>query len=122
MKHRLLNYRLTKGGRDRSFLVSGLSMSLFVCESGRLKTTITKARAMRPFTEKLITLGKKGDLASKRRIISLLKGNARGPEIAEKLVSDLGVRYKDRPGGYIRIVKCGHRKGDNSQMAYVELV
>lgn len=121
MKHRLINYRLTKGGRDRSFLISGLSMSLFLSD-GRIKTTITKARAMRPFTEKLITIGKKGDLSSRRRIISLLKGNVRAADIADKLINEIGIKYKDRPGGYLRIVKAGHRLGDNSQIAYVELV
>jgi large subunit ribosomal protein L17 len=77
---------------------------------------------MRPFTEKLITLGKKGDLSSRRRIMSLLKGSTQGDEIADKLIKVIGDRYKERNGGYTRIVRAGFRQGDNSEMAYVELV
>ncbi|UFX98321.1 50S ribosomal protein L17 [Candidatus Gromoviella agglomerans] len=121
MRHNILRYKLTKGGRNREFLLSSLSMSLFL-SGDKIKTTITKAKALRPFAERLITLGKKGDLYSRRRIISILHGSVQSPDVACKLIDEIGKKYQDRNGGYTRIVRAGYRLGDGSEMAYIQLV
>ncbi len=81
-------------------------------------TTEAKAKAMRPVAERIITKARKGGLHNHRRIIAYLGDQ----EIADKLMSEIGPRYEDRPGGYTRILKLGPRKGDNAPMARIELV
>ena len=86
--------------------------------TGGIVTTVAKAKAMRPIAEKLITKARKGDLHSHRQVVRFLGDR----EMASELFAEIGPRYKDRNGGYIRIVKLGPREGDNAPMARIELV
>jgi large subunit ribosomal protein L17 len=94
-----------------------LSASLFAAEA--IVTTEAKAKAMRPYAEKLISKARRGGLHRHRQLVSALHGDV---EMAQKLIDDIGPRYTDRPGGYIRILKLGPRPGDNAPMARIELV
>lgn len=97
-------------------MFKNMSASLF--EHELIKTTVPKAKELRRVAEKLITLAKVDNVANRRRAFSKL----RSKEIVGKLFDELGPRYQERPGGYLRILKCGFRAGDNAPMAYVELV
>ncbi len=101
---------------QRVALMRGLALSLI--KSEKIKTTEAKAKELRPYAEKLVTLAKKGDLASRRLLMSRLLN--REPEV-KKLMSDV-VKYADRKGGYIRITKLAPRKSDSARMAYIEFV
>jgi large subunit ribosomal protein L17 len=97
-------------------MFSNMAISLFDHEV--IKTTLPKAKELRRTAEPLITLGKVDSVANRRVAFSRMRDNA----MVAKLFTDLGPRYKERPGGYIRILKCGFRPGDKAPMAYVELV
>lgn len=116
MRHRKSGRHLNRTSSHRKALFRSLTRSLFRYEI--IKTTLPKAKELRGFAERLITLGKK-DNVEKRR---LAFGRLRDREIVSKLFNELGPRYKDRPGGYLRVLKCGFRPGDAAAMAYVELV
>lgn len=94
----------------------GLMTSLV--EHGRIKTTVTKAKEVRRHIEKLITLGKKGDVAARRLIISRINN----PNAAGVIVNDISKRMNTRPGGYTRVIKIGRRPGDTTEMAFLEFV
>jgi large subunit ribosomal protein L17 len=87
-------------------------------EHGRIKTTLAKAKEVKPIAEQMITLGRRGDVAARRQALKLL----RSQDVVHKLFSEVGPRFADRPGGYSRIVKIGPRLGDAAEMAYLELV
>ncbi len=87
-------------------------------DHGRITTTETKAKRLRPYVEKLITFGKRGDLHARRQVLKVI----RDKEVVHELFATIGPRYVSRPGGYTRIVKIGPRKGDNAPMAIIELV
>jgi len=93
-----------------------MAQSLF--EHEQIRTTLPKAKELRSFAEKLITRGKAGDLQARRMLAAVLY---RG-DVVDKLCGPLALRYKDRPGGYTRIIKCGYRYGDQAPMAIIELV
>ncbi len=93
-----------------------MAVSLF--EHGQIKTTLPKAKELRRVAEPLITLGKTPTVANRRLAFDRLRNR----NAVAKLFDDLGVRFKERPGGYLRILKCGFRDGDNAPMAYVQLV
>lgn len=116
MRHGIKGRKLNRTSAHRKALFSNMSNSLFKYE--QIRTTLPKAKALRPLAEKLITLSRRGDLHARRQILSFLQDN----EITAKLMSDLAPRYKDRSGGYIRIIKNGFRYGDNAPMAIIELV
>ena len=97
-------------------MLRNMAVSLF--EHEQIKTTLPKAKELRRVAEPLITLGKKPTLANRRLAFDRLRDRA----VVTKLFDDLGVRFKERPGGYLRILKCGFRDGDNAPMAYVQLV
>jgi large subunit ribosomal protein L17 len=97
-------------------LLRNLAASLFVHE--RIRTTLVKAKELRPFAEKLITLGKKDSLHARRRALQVMGHR----EAVAKLFRDLSARFADRPGGYTRILKLGPRQGDGAEMAFIELV
>jgi large subunit ribosomal protein L17 len=120
MRHGIKRWKLTCGNRDRDSLLVGLSISMV--QSEQIKTTLTKAKALRSFVEKLITLGKRGTLSDRRYIVSILQGNSLASDIAAKLIDDLSVRYKDRQGGYTRLIRSGYRQGDNAEMAIMQFV
>jgi len=93
-------------------------MAAALIEHERIETTDTKAKALRSFVEKLVTLGKRGDLHA-RRMASV---HVRDRDLLKKLFDDLGPRFAERPGGYTRVLKLGHRKGDNGLMSLIEFV
>lgn len=116
MRHRKSGRKLNRTSSHRQAMFKNMATSLF--EHELIKTTVPKAKELRKVAEKLITLSKVDSVANRRLAFSRL----RNKEIVNKLFTELGVRYQDRPGGYLRILKCGFRAGDNAPMAYVELV
>jgi large subunit ribosomal protein L17 len=116
MRHGLSGRKLNRTSGERKALFMGLAASLLKHE--QIKTTLPKAKDLRPIVEKIITLGKKGGLHCRRQVISGLGDK----KLAEKVMSSLADRYKERSGGYIRIIKNGNRPGDNAPMAIIELV
>jgi large subunit ribosomal protein L17 len=97
-------------------MLANLATALF--EHGRITTTESKAKRLRPYAEKLITFGKRGDLHARRQVLKVLRDKA----VVHELFAEIGPRYENRPGGYTRITKLGPRKGDNAPMAIIELV
>ncbi len=108
--------RFGGSSQHQKLMMANLVASLIAAEG--ITTTEAKAKAMRPLAEKLITKAKKGGLHNHRQILAHLGD----PEIADKLMVDIGPRYANRPGGYTRILKLGPRQGDNAPMARIELV
>ena len=112
----------TKGPRlggspaHERLILSNLATSLF--EHGRIKTTETKARRLRPFAEKLITKARRGDLHARRQVLTVIRDKG----VVHTLFTEIAPRYENRPGGYTRITKIGPRRGDNAPMAVIELV
>ena len=116
MRHGRTGKKLGRDSAHRKALYANLACSLI--EHGRIRTTEAKAKAVKPYVEKLITLGRRGDLHARRQVLAEL----RTQEIVHQLFSDVGPRMADRPGGYTRIVKLGTRLGDAAEMVYLELV
>jgi len=116
MRHGISGRKLNRTSSHRKAMFSNMAVSLLRYE--QIKTTLPKAKEIRPIVEKLITLGKKGDLAAHRKAISVLQDK----EVASKLLGTIADRYQKRQGGYIRIIKAGFRHGDMAPMAIVELV
>ena len=108
--------RLGGGSAHQKALLANLATSLF--EHGRIKTTEPKARALRPYAEKLITHAKKGTLHNRREVLKKI----RDKDVVHSLFAEIGPFYSDRNGGYTRIIKVENRKGDNAPMAVIELV
>ncbi|QSB06120.1 50S ribosomal protein L17 [Natronoglycomyces albus] len=108
--------RLGGSPAHEKLMLAGLAASLF--EHGRITTTQAKARKLRPYAERLVTYGKRGDLASRRLALAKL----RNKDITHDLFEQIAPRYADRDGGYTRITKVGPRRGDSAPMAVVELV
>src|SRR5438093_5109101 len=116
MRHGRTGKKLGRDSSHRRALYANLACSLI--EHGRIKTTEAKAKAVKPFAEQMITLGRRGDLHARRQAMAHL----RSQEIVHRLFADVGPRFADRPGGYSRIVKLGQRQGDGADMVYLELV
>lgn len=116
MRHRKSGRKLNRNSSHRKAMFRNMAVSLV--EHELIKTTLPKAKELRRHAEPLITLAKTDSVANRR----LAFARTRSKEAVGKLFTDLGPRYKDRPGGYIRILKCGFRAGDKAPMAYVELV
>ncbi len=116
MRHRQSGRQLNRNSPHRKAMFRNMASSLF--EHEIIKTTLVKAKELRTVAEPLITLAKKDSVANRR----LAFDRTRNKEMVGKLFSELGPRYAERPGGYIRILKCGERAGDKAPMAYVELV
>ena len=108
--------RLGSNPAHQRLLLSGLASQLFVHEA--INTTEAKARALRPYAEKLITYAKRGDLAARRQVLKDLPDR----DVVARLFTDIGPRFAERPGGYTRIMKLGQRAGDGAPMARIELV
>ena len=108
--------RLGAGPAHERLMLANLATALF--EHGRITTTETKAKRLRPYAEKLITFGKRGDLHARRQVLKVLRDKT----VVHALFAEIGPRYENRPGGYTRITKLGPRKGDNAPMALIELV
>jgi len=116
VRHARAGKKLGRDSAHRKALYSNLAGALI--EHGRIKTTVTKAKAVRPYAEQMITLGRRGDLHARRQATSFLRSR----DVVHKLFADVAPLFKDRPGGYTRIVKIGPRPGDAAEMAYLELV
>jgi large subunit ribosomal protein L17 len=116
MRHRRSGRKLGRDASHRKALYANLASALI--EHGRIKTTVAKAKEVRPIAEQMITLGRRGDIAARRQAIKYL----RSQEIVHKLFSEVAPRFADRPGGYSRIVRLGPRLGDAAEMVYLELV
>jgi large subunit ribosomal protein L17 len=108
--------RLGSGPAHQKLMLANLASSLITEE--RITTTITKAKVLRPYVEKMITKAGRGDLASRRQIMK----DIHDTEVVTKLFDEVAPRYTERPGGYTRIVRVGPRRGDASEMAIIELV
>lgn len=116
MRHQKSGRKLNRNSSHRKAMFRNMAASLF--EHELIKTTLPKAKELRRVAEPLITLSKSDSVANRRLAFSRLRND----EVVAKLFTDLGPRYQDRPGGYLRIIKCGYRKSDAAPMAYVELV
>ncbi len=116
MRHRRAGKKLGRDSAHRKALYSNLAGQLI--EHGRIKTTTAKAKAVKPFAEQMITLGKRGDLHARRLALAEL----RSQDVVHQLFSEVAPRFADRPGGYTRIVRLGPRNGDSAEMVYLELV
>jgi len=118
MRHRKSGRQLNRNSSHRKAMFRNMAASLF--EHELIKTTLPKAKELRMVAEPLITIAKKDSVANRRLAASRLPNSSN--TVVKKLFEELGTRYQDRPGGYLRILKCGYRAGDNAPMAYVELV
>lgn len=116
MRHRKSGRHLNRTGSHRKAMFSNMAASLF--EHEQIKTTLPKAKELRRIAEPLITLAKVSNVANRRTAFSCL----RQQQVVGKLFDELGPHFAERPGGYLRIIKCGNRSGDNAPMAYVQLV
>ena len=116
MRHLKTGRKFGRNSAARSALCKNLSISLIELEA--IKTTLPKAKELRGFLEPLITLSKVDSVSNRRRAFSILRNKS----AVGKLFSDLGPRFKERPGGYLRIIKMGYRPGDSAPMALIEMV
>lgn len=116
MRHRKAGRKLNRTSSHRKAMFANMSAALIKHE--QIKTTLPKAKELRPFVEKLVTLAKRGDLHARRQAIAIV----RDEDMVRKLFAVLGPRYKERMGGYIRIMKAGFRFGDNAPIAVIEFV
>ena len=116
MRHQKSGRKFNRNSSHRKAMFKNMTASLIKHEL--IKTTLPKAKELRRVAEPLITLAKTDSVANRRLAFARLRDN----EVVAKLFSELGPRYQERPGGYLRILKCGNRPGDNAPMAYVELV
>ena len=116
MRHRLAGRKLGRTSTHLKAMLENMAASLVKHE--QIRTTLPKAKELRPFVEKLVTLGKRGDLHARRQAIA----QVRDVEQVGKLFAVLGPRYAERNGGYIRVLKAGFRHGDNAAMAVIEFV
>jgi large subunit ribosomal protein L17 len=116
MRHRVDKHSFGRKSGPRKALLRGLVDSLV--EHGRVKTTVAKAKELRRHVEKAVTIGKKGDLASRRLLLSRYPNK----DTVSGIVDDISKRFQERPGGYTRIIKIGARPGDTAEMAFIEFV
>ncbi|MBQ4874906.1 MAG: 50S ribosomal protein L17 [Rickettsiaceae bacterium H1] len=116
MRHILKHRKLSRTSSHRKALLRNMSISLLRYE--RIRTTLAKAKELRPFVEKLVTKGRKNQLYIRRNLLSVLCDKV----IVTKLMNDISVRFKERSGGYLRILKNGFRHGDSAPMAIIEFI
>ncbi len=116
MRHQRSGRKLGRDSAHRKALYSNLAGA--VIEHGRIRTTEAKAKEVRPIVEKMITLGKRGDLHAHRQAVAFLRSKS----LTHKLFAEVAPRFAERPGGYTRVVKLDPRQGDAAPMAYLELV
>lgn len=116
MRHRAKGRQLSRTASHRKALLANLATSLF--RHDRIQTTEAKAKELRPYAERLITLARRGDLHARRQIERRIKDR----EVSQRLFTEIGKRFAARPGGYTRIVKLGHRVGDGADVARIELL
>ena len=117
MRHRMSGRKLNRTSAHRKAMFGNMAAALIKHE--QIRTTLPKAKELRSVVDRLITLGKRGDLHARRLAVARLHGDRK---LADKLFSVLAPRYSDRPGGYTRVLRAGYRYGDNAPMAIIELV
>lgn len=129
MRHRNAFRKFSRTASHRKAMFNNLAMALI--ENGRIKTTDAKAKDLRRVADRLVTLGKKGTSDAKRQVYSQLGGSgkkaigedsSRVEKVVDQLFGELAERFKQRPGGYTRVIKIGPRKGDNAPMSFIEFV
>jgi large subunit ribosomal protein L17 len=116
VRHHRSGKKLGRDAAHRKALYANLAGALI--QHGRIKTTVTKAKAVRPIAEQMITLGRRGDLHARRQAMAYL----RSQEVVHRLFAEVAPRFANRPGGYSRILRIGPRPGDSAEMAFLELV
>lgn len=116
MRHRAKGRQLSRTSTHKKAMLRNMVTSLF--EHGGIETTTAKAKELRPYAEKLITLARRGDLHARRQVAAKVHGR----EVLGKLFSEIAPKFATRPGGYLRILKLGHRSGDGADVARIELV
>src|SRR5919201_807273 len=116
MRHQRAGRKLGRDHAHRKALYANLTGSLI--EHGRIRTTLAKAKEVRPIAEQMVTVGRRGDIHARRQALAFL----RTQEVVHRLFSEVAPRFRERPGGYTRIVKLGPRQGDAAEMVYLELV
>ncbi len=116
MRHRKKGRKLSRTASHKKATMRNMASSLF--RHGRIETTTAKAKELRPFAERLITLAKRGDLHARRLAATKIQDR----QVLGSLFDDIGPRFAERPGGYTRILKLGNRKGDAAEMSLIELV
>jgi large subunit ribosomal protein L17 len=116
MRHRNAGFKLGRNTSHRRALLRNLATSVII--EDRVETTVAKAKAVRPHVEKMITLGKRGDLHARRQALSFLQTD----DAVTRLFDTVAPRYGDRQGGYLRIVRTGFQKGDGAEKAFIELL
>jgi len=116
MRHKKTGRKLNRNSSSRTALKKSLAVSIITHES--VKTTLAKAKEIRSFLEPLVTLAKENNVANQRKVFTKLRDKA----AVAKLFNEIGPRFKERPGGYLRIIKRGHRQGDKSPIAQIEFL
>ena len=116
MRHRRKTVKLSRSQAHRDSMLSNMTCSLI--QHGRIRTTLAKAKALRPYAERMVTLGKRGDLHARRNALAYLKQK----DAVQKLFGEVAEACKERPGGYCRITKLGPRMSDSAPMAFIEWV
>lgn len=116
MRHQVRGNRLNRPADHKRAMLRNMVTSLFAHE--RIETTITRAKEARRYADRMITFAKRGDLHARRQAARFVKN----PEVLQKLFAEIGPRFSDRPGGYTRVMRTGIRKGDDAQLAILELV
>jgi large subunit ribosomal protein L17 len=116
MRHQSKGRQLSRTSEHRRALLRNMATSLIM--HGGIETTVAKAKELRPYTEKLITLARRGDLHARRQVSEKIRER----DVVTRLFAEVGPRFAARPGGYIRILKLGHRPGDGAEMARIELL
>ena len=116
MRHRAKGRQLSRTSTHKRAMLNNMVTSLF--QFDRVETTVAKAKELRPFAEKLITLARRGDLHARRQVERKVRDRA----VQGRLFKEIGPRFASRPGGYLRIIKLGHRVGDAAEMARIELL
>jgi large subunit ribosomal protein L17 len=116
MRHRKKGRRFNRTAEHRRMMLRNMATSLF--RHGRIETTVAKAKELRQYAEPLITKAKRGDLHARRIVARKIQDD----EVLAKLFEEIGPRYAERPGGYTRVIKVGHRSGDAADVAIIELV
>ncbi len=116
MRHRVKGRALSRTSEHRRALLNNMATSLFTHDG--IETTLAKAKELRPFAERLITMARRGDLHARRQV----ERRIRSRKAADRLFKEIGPRFKSRPGGYTRILKLGHRVGDGAELARIELL
>ncbi len=116
MRHRRIGRSFGRNASHRRAMFSNMLNSLFLHE--RIETTVVKAKELRSMADKMVTLGKRGDLHARRQALSVLKNK----EVVHKLFTDIAERNRDRSGGYTRVLKTRYRYGDAAQLSFIELV